>query len=91
MEIANAVAYLHVGLARPVVFRDIKPSRILLDEQDAAKLFDFSLAASIPEDKTHLDDGVMGTFGYIAPEYMRTGVVMRNAMFLVLACCYLSF
>lgn len=43
---------------------------ILLDEQNVAKLFDFSLATSILKDKTHLDDGVMGTIGYIAREYM---------------------
>ncbi|KAK9187145.1 hypothetical protein WN944_018536 [Citrus x changshan-huyou] len=29
MEIANAVAYLHVGFSRPIVFRDIKPSTVL--------------------------------------------------------------
>lgn len=75
MEIANAVAYLHVGFSRPIVFRDIKPSTILFQEQNVAKFFDFSVSISIPEGKTHVNDNdkVIGTFGFIAPEYMTSG------------------
>lgn len=73
MEIANAVAYLHIGLRRPVVFRDIKLSHVLLDEQNVAKLYDFSASKSIPEGETHIKDAVlMGTAGFVAPEYMMT-------------------
>ncbi|KAJ4720755.1 putative Receptor protein kinase [Melia azedarach] len=73
MEIANAVAYLHVGFSRPIVSRDIKPSTILVHENNVAKLFDFTLSLSIPEGETHVKDKVIGTFGFIAPEYMTTG------------------
>lgn len=73
MDIANAVAYLHVGFARPIVFRNIKPSSILFHEQYVAKLFDFSLSKSIPEGETHVKDSVMGDFGFVAPEYLTTG------------------
>lgn len=74
MEIANAVAYLHVGFSRPIVFRDIKPSTILFQEQNVAKFFDFCVAISIPEGKTHVNDNnkVIGTYGFIAPEYIST-------------------
>ncbi|KAJ4706499.1 putative Receptor protein kinase [Melia azedarach] len=73
MEIANAVAYLHLGFRRPIVFRDIKPSKILFDEENVAKLFDFSLSESIPEGETHIKNGqVMGTSGFVAPEYAMT-------------------
>ncbi|KAJ4706494.1 putative Receptor protein kinase [Melia azedarach] len=73
MEIANAVAYLHLGFRRPIVFRDIKPSKILFDEENVAKLFDFSLSESIPEGETHIKNGqVMGTYGFLAPEYLIT-------------------
>ncbi|KAK2640370.1 hypothetical protein Ddye_028165 [Dipteronia dyeriana] len=72
MEIANVVAYLHVGFSRPIVFRDIKLSNILFDEESVVKLFDFSISKSIPEDETHTKDGVKGTVGYLAPEYVFT-------------------
>ncbi|KAJ4706493.1 putative Receptor protein kinase [Melia azedarach] len=73
MEIANAVAYLHIGFRRPIVFRDIRPSNILFDEENVAKLFDFSLAESIPEGQTHIKNSpVAGTCGYLAPEFLIT-------------------
>ncbi|KAJ4706502.1 putative Receptor protein kinase [Melia azedarach] len=73
MEIANAVAYLHIGFRRPIVFKDIKPSNILFDEENVAKLFDFSLSESIPEGETHVkNDQLVGTFGFLAPEYLTT-------------------
>ncbi|XP_031282869.1 non-functional pseudokinase ZED1-like [Pistacia vera] len=49
MGIANAVAYLYFGFPKPVVFLNIKPSRIFLNENYVAKLFDFSLSVTIPE------------------------------------------
>ncbi|KAK0602372.1 hypothetical protein LWI29_032692 [Acer saccharum] len=70
MEIANSIAYLHVGFPRPIVFRNIKLSNILFDEEHVTKLFDLSLSVSIPEDKTYINDMVVGTFGYLAPEYL---------------------
>lgn len=73
MEIANAVAYLHVGFDRPIVFRCIKASNVLLDENYSAKLHDFSLSVSIPEGETHVrEEFIKGAYGFIAPEYFAT-------------------
>lgn len=69
MDIAHAVAYLHGGFPRPIVYRDMKPTNILFNEQGVAKLFDFSLSLSIPDGETHIElDSVVGTTGFIAPE-----------------------
>ncbi|GAY57410.1 hypothetical protein CUMW_179200 [Citrus unshiu] len=73
MEIANVFAYLHIGFSRPIVFRDLKSSYILVSERYVPKLFNFSLSASIPEGETYIDDGVKGTSGIVAPEYACTG------------------
>lgn len=74
MEIANIVAYLLFGFSRPVVFRDIKSSNILFNESQTVKLFDFSFYASIPEDKTYVEDiPIVGTHGFRAPEYLMSG------------------
>ncbi|XP_031253488.1 non-functional pseudokinase ZED1-like [Pistacia vera] len=72
MEIANAIAYLHVGFARPILFRDIEPLKILFDENKVPKLFNFSLCESIPEDETHIRGELAGTMGFVAPEYITT-------------------
>lgn len=73
MEIANVFAYLHIGFSRRIVFRDLKSSHILVSEQYVPKLFNFSLSASIPEGEMYIYDGVKGTSGIVAPEYVRTG------------------
>ncbi|XP_015582652.2 non-functional pseudokinase ZED1 [Ricinus communis] len=72
VEIANAVSYLHTAFSRPIVFRNIKPLNIFLDECHVAKLSDFSLAVSIPEGESHVKDMLAGAWGLIAPEYAKT-------------------
>ncbi|KAL6642963.1 hypothetical protein ACP70R_021144 [Stipagrostis hirtigluma subsp. patula] len=70
---AKGLAFLHEA-AKPVIYRDFKPSNILLDSDYTAKLSDFGLAKDGPgEDETHVSTRVMGTRGYAAPEYIMTG------------------
>jgi len=78
MGIANAVAYLHTAFSRPVVHRDIQSPTIILDEDNVARLIDFSLSISIPEGQLHAEDAVRGRTGYIDPEYWTTGHVTEK-------------
>ncbi|ERN18850.1 probable serine/threonine-protein kinase PBL26 isoform X2 [Amborella trichopoda] len=71
---AKGLEYLHDKANPPVIYRDLKSSNILLDEDFNPKLSDFGLAKLGPVgDKTHVSSRVMGTYGYCAPEYVRTG------------------
>ncbi|KAF9610951.1 hypothetical protein IFM89_025984, partial [Coptis chinensis] len=71
---AKGLEYLHDKANPPVIYRDLKSSNILLDEEFNPKLSDFGLAKLGPVgDKTHVSSRVMGTYGYCAPEYARTG------------------
>ncbi|XP_031399405.1 probable serine/threonine-protein kinase PBL25 isoform X1 [Punica granatum] len=71
---AQGLEYLHDKADPPVIYRDLKSSNILLDENFNPKLSDFGLAKLGPAgDKFHVSSRVMGTYGYCAPEYTRTG------------------
>uniref|UniRef100_A0A0D9V4T4 Protein kinase domain-containing protein n=1 Tax=Leersia perrieri TaxID=77586 RepID=A0A0D9V4T4_9ORYZ len=71
---ARALAYLHEDSSPRVIHRDFKSSNILLEHDFTPKVSDFGLARSaIGEGNEHISTRVMGTFGYVAPEYAMTG------------------
>ncbi|ONK72286.1 uncharacterized protein A4U43_C04F17760 [Asparagus officinalis] len=74
LDAARGLTYLHEGMDFQIIFRDLKTSNILLDENWNAKLSDFGLAREGPaEGLSHVSTAVVGTAGYAAPEYMLTG------------------
>ncbi|XP_039127613.1 probable receptor-like protein kinase At2g42960 [Dioscorea cayenensis subsp. rotundata] len=76
---AKALAYLHECIEPKVVHRDIKSSNILIDDDFNAKVSDFGLAKLLGAGKSHITTRVMGTFGYVAPEYANTGLLNEKS------------
>ncbi|KAF7837646.1 putative receptor-like protein kinase [Senna tora] len=76
---AKALAYLHEAIEPKVVHRDIKSSNILIDDEFNAKISDFGLAKLLGAGKSHITTRVMGTFGYVAPEYANSGLLNEKS------------
>ncbi|CAI5497733.1 unnamed protein product [Closterium sp. Naga37s-1] len=67
---AQGLLHLHEN---KVIHRDLKPSNILLDQDMQARITDFGMAKQSASSVSHISTRVMGTMGYLDPEYMETG------------------
>lgn len=68
IELCDVLNYLHNHKPEPIVFRDMKPSNVMITTQDHAVLVDFGIAK-------HFQSGqrgtMIGTEGYSPPEQYR--------------------
>ncbi|KAM3394047.1 hypothetical protein P3S68_003048 [Capsicum galapagoense] len=75
IDVACALEYLHHGCLSPVIYCDLKPGNVLLDEDMVAHLSDFGISKFFGEDESDLYTTTLATLGYIAPEYGLDGLV----------------
>lgn len=71
IDLCEVLGYLHSHQPDPIVFRDIKPSNIMIDSLGKVRLIDFGIAKTFVSGGKHT---MIGTEGYSAPEQYRGNV-----------------
>ncbi|VAI53334.1 unnamed protein product [Triticum turgidum subsp. durum] len=68
--VCDGLDYLHNGCKDPIYPLDLKPANILLDKDMVPKIGDFGLSRLFPSTKTYVTIKIIGTPGYMPPEYI---------------------
>ncbi|PSS30522.1 Receptor-like protein kinase [Actinidia chinensis var. chinensis] len=76
---ARGLRYLHSETTHTIIHRDIRPTKILLDENWVAKVTDFELAKVLPSEYTGITTRVCGTLGYVDPEYIYSARLTKKS------------
>jgi serine/threonine protein kinase len=68
IELCDVLSFLHGHQPEPIIFRDIKPSNIMIDQYGKVKLVDFGIAKTF---RSGQKGTMIGTEGYSPPEQYR--------------------
>ena len=69
LDVARGILYLHEECEAPIIYCDIKPQNIVMDDSWTGKICDFGLVKFLMPDQTRTFIGARGTRGYVAPEW----------------------
>jgi serine/threonine protein kinase len=92
--IVRGLLYLHEECSSQIIHCDIKPQNILLDDYYNAQISNFGLAKHLIMDQSKTHTNIIGTKGYVAPEWFRNmpitakvDVYSYGVVLLEIICC----
>ncbi|KAK4711329.1 hypothetical protein R3W88_005842 [Solanum pinnatisectum] len=71
--IAKGLVYMHHDSRLTIIHRDLKASNVLLDREMTPKISDLGLSRVFEDDVEEKTQHLIGTRGYMPPEYMKNG------------------
>lgn len=71
IDLCDLLEYLHNHQPEPIIFRDMKPANVMIDERGKVRLIDFGIAKTFQPNIKHT---MIGTEGYSAPEQYKGNV-----------------
>lgn len=74
IELCDALHYLHLCEPEPIIFRDLKPSHIMVDAQGHIRLIDFGIGRAF-----QMDDQIVNNEKYAPPEQIKGAELMPAA------------
>jgi|WetSurSiteA1Bulk_404760.scaffolds.fasta_scaffold01500_6 eukaryotic-like serine/threonine-protein kinase len=78
IELCDVLSYLHNNKPEPIIFRDIKPSNIMINQQGHALLVDFGIAKTF---QVGQKGTMIGTEGYSPPEQYKGEASQRADLY----------
>lgn len=88
IQLCEVFTYLHQFTPKPIIYRDLKPSNVMVDDQDNIRLIDFGIARNYSSEQDS-DTVQLGTIGFAAPEqYLNKQTDARTDLFTLGALMY---
>ncbi|MFN8448366.1 MAG: serine/threonine-protein kinase [Anaerolineae bacterium] len=78
IDLCDVLEYLHSQKPDPIVFRDMKPSNVMIDNLGKVRLIDFGIAKTFVSGVKHT---MIGTEGYSAPEQYKGDVTPQSDIY----------
>lgn len=78
IDLCDVLSYLHTQKPDPIVFRDVKPSNIMIDGLGKVRLIDFGIAKAFV---SGVKNTMIGTEGYSAPEQYKGDVAPQSDIY----------
>lgn len=78
IDLCDVLDYLHTQKPDPIVFRDVKPSNIMIDSLGKVRLIDFGIAKTFV---SGVKNTMIGTEGYSAPEQYKGDVSPQSDIY----------
>lgn len=79
LQLCDVLTYLHTASPEPIIFRDLKPSNIMVTPDDRVMLIDFGIARVFEQQASK--GTLIGTEGYAPPEQYRGVIDVRGDLY----------